>query len=107
MAVSLVLQLVSELDEIIWRRVMRVGAVGYRPFVYNTNSVSSASLNKIKAIGNNLTESNSDFSGLTESNENINPLKVGETKNYSEMVDAQMNMGRMNAARIMTENPFL
>lgn len=86
---------------------MRIGAVGASPYVYNTNAVSSASLNKIKGIGNDLTSAGSDFSGLTDSvGVNENPLKLGETKNFVDVVGMQMQMGRMNASRVMDVNPF-
>lgn len=85
---------------------MRVGAVGSNPYVYNTNAVSSASMKKIQGIGNDLTASRSDFSNLTSAGENTNPLKVGETKNFVDIMDMQMQMGRMNASRVMNVSPF-
>lgn len=86
---------------------MRIGAVGASPYIYNTNAVSSASLSKIKGIGNDLTASKSDFSGLSESvGANENPLKMGETKNFVDIVGMQMQMGRMNASRVMDVDPF-
>ena len=85
---------------------MRIGAVGSSPYVYNTNSVSSASLNKIKGIGSDTTASRSDFSGLTQEAVNENPLKLGETKNFVDIVGMQMQMSRMNASRVMDVSPF-
>jgi hypothetical protein len=85
---------------------MRIGAVGASPYVYNTNAVSSASLNKIQGIGSDTTASKSDFSGLTETAVNENPLKMGETKNFVDIMEMQVQMGRMNAARVMDVNPF-
>jgi hypothetical protein len=85
---------------------MRIGAVGASPYVYNTNAVSSASLNKIQGIGSDTTASRSDFSGLTETAVNENPLKMGETKNFVDIMEMQVQMGRMNAARVMDVNPF-
>ena len=86
---------------------MRIGAVGASPYIYNTNAVSSASLGKIKGIGNDLTASKSDFSGLSESvGANENPLRMGETKNFVDIVGMQMQMGRMNASRVMDVSPF-
>ncbi len=85
---------------------MRVGAVGVSPYVYNTNRVSSASLNKVKGIGSDVASSGADFSGLTERAVNENPLKMGETKNFMDVVGMQMQMGRMSAARVMDVNPF-
>ena len=86
---------------------MRIGAVGASPYIYNTNAVSSASLGKIKGIGNDLTASKSDFSGLSSSvGANENPLKMGETKNFVDIVGMQMQMGRMNASKVMDVSPF-
>jgi hypothetical protein len=85
---------------------MRIGAVGASPYIYNTNSVSSASLNKISAIGNDVTSGKTDFSGLTSSGENENPLKRGETKNYADVLGMQMQMGMMNAVKLMDQTPF-
>ena len=85
---------------------MRIGAVGASPYVYNTNAVSSASLNKIHGIGSDATASRSDFSGLSETAVNENPLKRGETKNFVDVMEMQIQMGRMNAARVMDVDPF-
>ncbi|MCR4788310.1 MAG: hypothetical protein K5888_06980 [Lachnospiraceae bacterium] len=85
---------------------MRVGAVGVNPYIYNTNAVSSKSLNKISGIGSDVTLSKSDFSGLASEAVNENPLKLGETKNFVDIVGMQMQMGRMNASRVMDVNPF-
>ncbi|MCR5001879.1 MAG: hypothetical protein K6A71_08805 [Lachnospiraceae bacterium] len=85
---------------------MRIGAVGASPYVYNTNAVSSASLNKIRGIGSDTAASRSDFSGLTETAVNENPLRLGETKNFVDVMDMQLQIGRMNAARVMDVNPF-
>ncbi|MBQ7588655.1 MAG: hypothetical protein IJT37_11600 [Lachnospiraceae bacterium] len=84
---------------------MRIGAVGASPYIYNTNRVSSASLNKIDAIGSDVTSGKTDFSGLT-SGENENPLKRGETKNYADVLGMQMQMGMMNAVSLMDKTPF-
>lgn len=84
---------------------MQVGAVSMAmpmPYVYNTNSVDRASLNKIKPIEDDLLEAKTDFSGLTKE-ENINPLAMGETKDFAGVLDMQMQMGRMNAARLGLE----
>lgn len=87
---------------------MRIGAVGMNPYVYNTNSVNASSMNRIQGIGSDLTASKSDFSGLTSEDigENINPLRPGETKNFVDIMEMQMQMGRMNASRVMDASPF-
>ena len=48
---------------------MQVGSVGtsyFQPYVYNTNSLSRASLNKVQGIGDDLLTSKTDFSALTD-----------------------------------------
>ena len=81
---------------------MQVGAIGgftTTPYIYNTNTVSRASLNKINPIEDDLLESKTDFSGLSES-VNENPLALGESVDYKGIADMQMQLGRMNALRI-------
>lgn len=80
---------------------MRVGSVGgyiSSPYIYNTNTVSKASLNKIQPIEDDLLESKTDFSKLAS--ENTNPLAVGQTSDYQGLVDMQMQIGQMNAVRL-------
>ncbi len=80
---------------------MQVGAIGMvmpTPYIYNTNRVDRTSMNKIEPIEDDLLESRTDFSGLTQ--ENINPLAQGETKDFATVLDMQMQTGFMNAARL-------
>lgn len=84
---------------------MQVGAIGsasFMPYIYNTNNVSRASMNKIQGIGEDLLDSKTDFSALS-SQENINPLKKGQTLDFAGIMSMQMEMSRMNAARVMKE----
>ncbi len=81
---------------------MQVGAISAAmpmPYVYNTNRVDRASMNKIAPIEDDLLESKTDFSGLTE-DENINPLAMGQTKDFATVLDMQMQAGAQNAARL-------
>ncbi|MCM1058271.1 MAG: hypothetical protein NC517_11785 [Firmicutes bacterium] len=84
---------------------MRIGAVGfqmYQPYIYNTNTVSGKSLSKVNPIGDDLLSSGTDFSGMTdEEQQNLNPLRRGETVNFADVIAMQMQMGRMNADKIM------
>lgn len=84
---------------------MRIGAVSfqmYQPYIYNTNTVSGSSLSKVKPISDDLLSSGTDFSGMTdEEQQNLNPLKRGETVNFADVIAMQMQMGRMNADKIM------
>lgn len=85
---------------------MQIGAIsGYQPYVYNTNAISSKSLNKISAIGNDPLVSKTDVSALisneSKNNDVLNPLKRGETLDFAGILNMQMQMSRMNADRIM------
>lgn len=84
---------------------MRIGAVGfqiYQPYIYNTNTVRGNSLSKVKPISDDLLSSKTDFSGMTdEEQQNLNPLRRGETVNFADVIAMQMQMGRMNADKIM------
>ena len=83
---------------------MRIGALGatdFRPFIYNTNRLSGNSLSKVSPIGNNLVSSKTDFSGLTDEDLNENPLRRGQTANFTDVLNKQMQAGRLNASRIM------
>ena len=79
---------------------MQIGAIASSPYVYNTNSVSSASLKPISGIGSDVTSEKIDYSGLT-SGETTNPLSQGESSNFMDVLAMQMNMGKINASRIM------
>ena len=84
---------------------MQVGAVSMAmpmPYVYNTNRVDRTSMNKIEPIEDDLLESKTDFSGLTEE-ENVNPLAIGQTKDFAGILDMQMQMSAMNASRLGLE----
>lgn len=81
---------------------MQVGAVSMAmpmPYIYNTNTVNRASMNKVDKIEDDLLEAKTDFSGLTKE-ENINPLAQGETKDFAGILSMQMQEGAMNAARL-------
>ena len=83
---------------------MRIGAVGFSPYVYRVNSVSASSLSRVSPIGDDLLASKTDFSGLSgvknDENATINPLKRGETANFADVLAMQMQMGRLHAERI-------
>ena len=59
-------------------------------------------MNKIEPIGDDLLEAKTDFSGLTEE-ENVNPLAIGQTKDFAGILDMQMQMSAMNASRLGLE----
>ena len=84
---------------------MQIGAVGanyFQPYVYNTNTLNRASMNKVQGIGDDLLTSKTDFSALTdEQKQNVNPLKRGETADFAGIMDMQMQMSKMNADRLL------
>lgn len=77
---------------------MTIGAISFQPYVYNVNAISQASMNKLSRISDNVLDKKTDFSGLVE---NENPLKKGQTLNFQDMLEMQMQRGRSNAARVM------
>ncbi|MCR5108049.1 MAG: hypothetical protein K6B28_07780 [Lachnospiraceae bacterium] len=89
---------------------MQVGGIGTSysmPYIYNTNSISSASMNKIQGIGNDLLTSKTDFSALTDEQQNVNPLKRGETVDFNGILKEQMEKSRQNASRVMSPTDSL
>lgn len=80
---------------------MMVGAVTMQPYVYNTNTISRVSMNKIAPISDDVLSKKVDYSGLAAGGENENPLKPGETRNFMDILNYQMEMSRSNAARLM------
>lgn len=80
---------------------MRIGAIAYQPYVYNTNTVSSASLNRIGAIPNDATAGRTDFEDLTKEQENVNPLRKGESANFMDILSSQMAMSRTKSAMLL------
>lgn len=87
-------------------RIEPIGSYSYHPYIYNTNRLNRNSLSKVKPIDKDLLSSKTDFTGLVEDKpelpkQNENPLKPGETLNFADMLEKQMNEGRRNAARVM------
>lgn len=85
---------------------MRIGSVSMTPYIYNTNSVSAKSLNRISAISDDNTVSRLDASGLVSeeaSTQNMNPLKPGQSLDFAGILEMQMQMSRANEARIMQD----
>lgn len=78
-----------------------LGAYGLQPYVYNTNTVSAASMNKLSKISDDVLDKKLDYSELTDESKNINPLKKGQTLDFQSMLEMQMQRGQNNAARIM------
>lgn len=80
---------------------MRIGGIGniYPNFVYNTNAVNANSLNKLSRISDNVLDKRTDYETNTE--ENQNPLRKGETKDFQNILAKQMQEGQNRAAAIL------
>ena len=78
---------------------MKISPVGisFQPYIYNTNVVSANSLNKISGIEEDALKSSVDYS----LDKNENPLKKGETSNFQELLEMQLQLGKNHAARAM------
>ena len=79
---------------------MTIGAISFQPYVYNVNSISPASMNRLSRISDDVLDKKIDYSGLAKA-ENENPLKKGETLDFQGMLEMQMQRGRYHASRIM------
>lgn len=80
---------------------MRINALNFQPYIYNTNYLNRNSLNKVSAISDDLLSSKTDFSELTNEDLNENPLRKGETANFAEVIQMQFQTGQQNAARFI------
>lgn len=78
-----------------------VSALSFRPYVYNTNTLNAASMNKLSRISDDVLERKTDYSELTDESLNVNPLRKGQTLDFQGILDMQMRRGQNNAARIM------
>lgn len=84
---------------------MQIGAIGgysYQPYIYNSNTLSVDSMDKISAIGDDMSASDIDFSSLVDDVQNINPLQKGETANFADILEQQMQTSRVNAAYLLS-----
>jgi hypothetical protein len=81
---------------------MGVGAIGsmnVSGYIYNPNRVTSKSLNKIQRISDDVLDGKLDVKNEV-SQENENPLKVGETQSFPAVLEEQMYMGMNKAAML-------
>ncbi|MCL2718693.1 MAG: hypothetical protein FWE14_07910 [Lachnospiraceae bacterium] len=83
---------------------MQIGAVGLEPFIYNTNQVSAASMNRVPAVPNDINAERTDYSGLVGNDENTNQLQPGESANFANIIEEQMSRSQQNAARIIRDD---
>lgn len=85
---------------------MGIQAIGFQPYIYNTNSISPSSMNRVKPLGDDVTKAPAtDYSALYSDDLNENPLKRGESKNFADILESQMALSRQNAARVMPPSP--
>lgn len=83
---------------------MTIGAIGaysFQPYVYNVNTISAASMNRLARISDDVLDKKIDYSELVDESQNENPLKKGQTLDFHGMLERQMHKGRLNAAKIM------
>lgn len=82
---------------------MGIGAIGldFNPYIYNTNTLSPSSMNRVKAVSDDVSKSSTDYSELINDELNVNPLKKSESANFVDIFESQMAMSRMNADRVM------
>ncbi|MCQ2082213.1 MAG: hypothetical protein MJZ11_11185 [Lachnospiraceae bacterium] len=80
---------------------MGIGAIGFQPYIYNTNTINRASMNRVKPVEDDVTKASTDYSALTDNSQNVNPLKRGESANFVDILESQMAMSRQNAARLL------
>ncbi len=87
---------------------MGIGGVGsaygagsiYPSYVYNPNTVSSKSMDKLSRISDDVLDKKTEYTG-SDVEENQNPLKKGQTIDFEGIVAKQMQQGQNRAARIM------
>lgn len=81
---------------------MGVGAIGSMSvsgYIYNPNRVTSKSLDKVQRISDDVLDGKLDVQNEM-SQENENPLKMGETQNFAAVLEEQMYSGMNRAAML-------
>lgn len=83
---------------------MRIGGIGnvYPTYVYNPNTVSSKSMDKLSRISDNVLDKKVDYSE-TAAQENQNPLKKGQTIDFEGVLAKQMQQAKNRAAKVMPD----
>ena len=82
---------------------MRIGGIFniYPTYIYNPNTVSAKSLNKLSRISDDVLDKKVDYSETYSDAGNENPLKKGQTKDFEGILAKQMQQGRNRAALVM------
>ena len=81
---------------------MGVGAVsslGISGYIYNPNRISAKSLNKVQRISDDVLDGKLDVKNEILQ-ENENPLKIGEAKDFAAVLEQQMYSGMNKAAML-------
>lgn len=85
---------------------MGIGAIGssgamygVSAYVYNANGVSSKSLDKVNKISDDVLDSKLEVENYN-ADENMNPLKMGETRDFAAILEEQMFSGMNRAAML-------
>ncbi|MCM1174166.1 MAG: hypothetical protein NC341_03850 [Blautia sp.] len=76
-----------------------VGSI-YPSYVYNPNTVSAKSMDKLSKISDDVLDKKVDYSEMA-AEENQNPLKKGQTIDFEGIVARQMQQGQNRAAKLM------
>lgn len=87
---------------------MGIGVIGsaygmgsiYPSYVYNPNTVSAKSMDKLSKISDDVLDKKVDYSEMA-AEENQNPLKRGQTIDFEGIVAKQMQQGQNRAAKLM------
>ena len=87
---------------------MRIGGIGYvyPTYVYNPNTVSSNSLNKLSGISDDVLDKKTEYTRPEPEEENQNPLRKGQTRDFEGILAKQMQQGQSRAARMMADRTF-
>ena len=87
---------------------MRIGGIGYvyPTYVYNPNTVSSNSLNKLSRISDDVLDKKTEYTRPEPEEENQNPLRKGQTRDFEGILAKQMQQGQSRAARMITGGAF-
>ena len=77
-----------------------IGSLGMSGYIYNPNKVTAKSLDKVQRISDDILDGKLDVKNEL-SQENENPLKVGETKDFAAILESQMFSGYNKAAMLL------
>ncbi len=87
---------------------MRIGGIGYvyPTYVYNPNTVSAYSLNKLSRISDDVLDKKTEYTRPEPEEENQNPLRKGQTRDFEGILAKQMQQGQSRATQMITGGIF-